>query len=100
MFSQENDDLSRQIQVLRDEVVALKTMLLAHKDCPVTQSQGIANGYLQNMQMGYHSGQDPQGMASQYMPNPAMMRQDAAQMQQQQQQQSMGVQNGMGRRFS
>ena len=32
IFSTENDALSAQIQSLRDEVVNLKTLLLAHKD--------------------------------------------------------------------
>ncbi len=42
IFSSENDALSAQVQQLREEVVNLKTLLLAHKDCPVSQAQGIS----------------------------------------------------------
>ncbi|EGX87988.1 bZIP transcription factor (AtfA), putative [Cordyceps militaris CM01] len=47
MFSSENDALTSQITQLREEVVNLKTLLLAHKDCPVTQQQGIQGAYMQ-----------------------------------------------------
>jgi ATF/CREB family transcription factor len=47
-FSQENENLTHQITALREEVVNLKTLLLAHKDCPVTQTQ-----QQQNMHGGY-----------------------------------------------
>lgn len=43
LFSSENDSLSAQISQLREEVVNLKTLLLAHKDCPVGQQQGLQN---------------------------------------------------------
>ena len=42
IFSSENDALSAQVTQLREEVVNLKTLLLAHKDCPISQAQGIA----------------------------------------------------------
>lgn len=35
-----------QIAALREEVVNLKTLLLAHKDCPVTQQQGMLGAYI------------------------------------------------------
>ncbi|KAL9105746.1 MAG: hypothetical protein Q9227_009134 [Pyrenula ochraceoflavens] len=41
IFSSENDALTAQVQQLREEIVNLKTLLLAHKDCPVSQQQGI-----------------------------------------------------------
>lgn len=47
MFSSENDQLTQQITQLREEVVNLKTLLLAHKDCPVTQQQGLHGAFLQ-----------------------------------------------------
>lgn len=55
MFSSENDSLSAQISQLREEVVNLKTLLLAHKDCAVGQQQG-----LQNIVMPQHM-MDPSG---------------------------------------
>ncbi|KAF3761214.1 hypothetical protein M406DRAFT_83788 [Cryphonectria parasitica EP155] len=62
VYQQENDSLSQQISALREEVVNLKTLLLAHKDCPVTQSQGgmpqpyIAGMDAYNAQMPYGMG--------------------------------------------
>lgn len=41
LFSTENDALTATVTQLREEIVNLKTLLLAHKDCPVSQSQGI-----------------------------------------------------------
>jgi ATF/CREB family transcription factor len=41
LYSTENDALNAQVGQLRQEVMNLKTLLLAHKDCPVTQSQGL-----------------------------------------------------------
>jgi len=40
MFSSENDALTAQVTSLREEIVSLKTLLLAHKDCPVARSNG------------------------------------------------------------
>jgi len=39
IFSQENDALSAQVSQLRDEVLNLKTKLIAHKDCEVTRER-------------------------------------------------------------
>ncbi|KAI9735975.1 MAG: hypothetical protein M1834_001441 [Cirrosporium novae-zelandiae] len=41
LFSNENDLLTAQVTQLREEVVNLKTLLLAHKDCPISQAQGL-----------------------------------------------------------
>ncbi|KAN0070421.1 Aft1 HRA domain containing protein [Elaphomyces granulatus] len=41
IFSTENDALTATVTQLREEIVNLKTLLLAHKDCPVSQAQGI-----------------------------------------------------------
>ncbi|CUS15265.1 unnamed protein product [Tuber aestivum] len=40
IFSSENDALTAQVTSLREEIVSLKTLLLAHKDCPVARSNG------------------------------------------------------------
>lgn len=64
IFSSENDALSSQISQLREEVVNLKTLLLAHKDCPVTQSQGLAGSYMGQIMADYgNQMQNPYGMA-------------------------------------
>ena len=67
----------------RDEVVNLKTLLLAHKDCPISQQQGLAGLQMQHMieNGGYGGQMNPYGMAGM------------------QQQQVMAGQ-GMQRRFS
>jgi len=41
IFSAENDQLSASVTQLREEIVNLKTLLLAHKDCPVSSQQGL-----------------------------------------------------------
>ncbi|KFY86130.1 hypothetical protein V500_07848, partial [Pseudogymnoascus sp. VKM F-4518 (FW-2643)] len=51
IFSSENDQLSNQLASLREEVIQLKTRLLAHKDCPVSQSQAMG-GYLGGIEFG------------------------------------------------
>ncbi|KAF1982701.1 hypothetical protein K402DRAFT_414759 [Aulographum hederae CBS 113979] len=43
IYSTENDALTQTVASLREEVVNLKTLLMAHKDCPIAQQQGIGN---------------------------------------------------------
>lgn len=79
IFSTENDALSAQIQSLRDEVVNLKTLLLAHKDCPVTQQQGM-QGMLPEHVMGGYAGQmNPYGIAAAMNNQQVMANQQAMQ---------------------
>ena len=86
IYTAENDSLNSQLSALRDEVVNLKTLLLAHKDCPVSQQQGIGGVGMHQLMDGNYQGQmNPYGMA--------------AAMGAHQQQQVMAGQN-MGRRFS
>ncbi|ORX96530.1 hypothetical protein K493DRAFT_135346, partial [Basidiobolus meristosporus CBS 931.73] len=40
-LSQENESLQTQATCLREEIINLKTLLLAHKDCPVAQANGV-----------------------------------------------------------
>lgn len=60
LFSNENDTLSAQVSQLRDEIVGLKGLLLQHKDCPVSQSQGLAPYFQQQQDYTGHS--NPYGM--------------------------------------
>ncbi|KAK3325482.1 Aft1 HRA domain-containing protein [Apodospora peruviana] len=72
LFSQENDALTTQISALREEVVNLKTLLLAHKDCPVTQQQGLhAGAYIQGME-SFNPQMNPYGMAAPLPGQPVM----------------------------
>lgn len=41
VFANENESLNHQILGMRDEIVQLKTLLLGHKDCNLSQAQGI-----------------------------------------------------------
>ncbi|TGJ77563.1 hypothetical protein E0Z10_g10710 [Xylaria hypoxylon] len=72
MFSTENDALTSQITALREEVVNLKTLLLAHKDCPVTQQQGLHGVYMQQAMESYNPQINPYGMAAP-LPNQSVM---------------------------
>lgn len=64
MFSTENDALTAQITQLREEVVNLKTLLLAHKDCPVTQQQGLHGAFMSQVPEPYNPQMNPYGMAA------------------------------------
>lgn len=63
MFSSENDALTGQITQLREEVVNLKTLLLAHKDCPVTQQQGLHGAFMSQVVEPFNPQMNPYGMA-------------------------------------
>ena len=60
IFSSENDSLSAQVSSLREEIVGLKTLLLQHKDCPVSQSQGLGGYFQQQSDFNPHA--NPYGM--------------------------------------
>jgi ATF/CREB family transcription factor len=64
VYGTENDALSAQVTQLREEIVNLKSLLLAHKDCAIGQAQGLnqlpISQFLTN-DMGHH--QNPYGMA-------------------------------------
>jgi ATF/CREB family transcription factor len=65
VFTSENDALATTVTSLREEIVGLKTLLLAHKDCPVSQAQGISGMAMQQI-AGTDSGHNfanPYGMA-------------------------------------
>lgn len=80
IFSTENDALAATVTQLREEIVGLKTLLLAHKDCPVSQAQGISGMAMQNIAGdGQHFANPygmagPQGMMQQGMPQANMQR--------------------------
>jgi len=61
IFTSENDTLSAQVAQLREEIVGLKTILLQHKDCPVSQGQGLGHYFQQ--QQDYNPHANPYGMA-------------------------------------
>ncbi|KAI5859753.1 Aft1 HRA domain-containing protein [Durotheca rogersii] len=72
MYSSENDALTAQISQLREEVVNLKTLLLAHKDCPVTQQQGLHGPFMQQTMETYNPQINPYGMAAPIPNQPVM----------------------------
>ncbi|PSS27492.1 hypothetical protein M430DRAFT_46584 [Amorphotheca resinae ATCC 22711] len=79
IFSTENDALSAQIQSLRDEVVNLKTLLLAHKDCPIAQQQGLQGMMQEHVMGGYGAQMNPYGMAAAMNNQQVMASQQAMQ---------------------
>lgn len=88
LFAAENDQLTATVTQLREEIVNLKTVLLAHKECPVSISQGIS-GLNMNAFLGHSTApggelahQNPYGMA-QMPPNgvPMSMPMQSAHMQ-------------------
>ncbi|CAG8625782.1 13954_t:CDS:2, partial [Acaulospora colombiana] len=40
-LTNDNENLQNQAQSLREEIINLKTLLLAHKDCPIAQANGV-----------------------------------------------------------
>jgi ATF/CREB family transcription factor len=63
IFSTENDALAATVTQLREEIVGLKTLLLAHKDCPVSQAQGISSSMIQQIAGDNQQYANPYGMA-------------------------------------
>ncbi|KAL1311601.1 hypothetical protein AAFC00_001714 [Neodothiora populina] len=77
IFSTENDALAATVTQLREEIVGLKTLLLAHKECPVSQAQGISGMAMQNIAGEPHQFANPYGMMQsmqQGMPQANMRR--------------------------
>jgi ATF/CREB family transcription factor len=71
LFSTENDALSATVTQLREEIVNLKTLLLAHKDCPVSHAQGLSGLNMNTFLGGEPQHQNPYGIAQ--MPNGVQM---------------------------
>jgi ATF/CREB family transcription factor len=73
MFTTENDALTATVTQLREEIVNLKTLLLAHKDCPVSQAQGLGPLIMNGMSAGFdpHPYSIANNMAMQPGPMPA-----------------------------
>ncbi|KAF7596432.1 hypothetical protein BBP40_001739 [Aspergillus hancockii] len=67
LFTSENDALTATVTQLREEIVNLKTLLLAHKDCPVSQAQGLGPLMMNGMSAGFdpHPYNIPSGMGMQ-----------------------------------
>ncbi|KAI9892779.1 MAG: hypothetical protein M1814_001199 [Vezdaea aestivalis] len=78
IFSGENDALNAQVTQLREEIVSLKTLLLAHKDCPVSQAQGLGGMAMSAITGDYSHHNNPYGMGmpngAQVMAGPPMQR--------------------------
>jgi ATF/CREB family transcription factor len=65
VYSSENDALASTIAQLREEVVNLKTLLMAHKDCPVSQAQGLNTMVMNSLPNEYPPHANPYGMVQQ-----------------------------------
>lgn len=72
LFTTENDALTATVTQLREEIVNLKTLLLAHKDCPVSQAQGLGPLMMNGMGPAYeHHGYNMSNMGMQQGAIPA-----------------------------
>ncbi|KAI9647846.1 Transcription factor [Ciborinia camelliae] len=74
-YTTELENLHHKNQMLTNEIIHLKTMLLAHKDCPLGLQQSVeqyimAPPVYQDQHM--HQAQDPYGMAGMPPQNPGM----------------------------
>ena len=78
IFDTENDALTVQVTRLREEAVNLKTLLFAHKDCPVTQQQGLHGAFISQVVGPFNPQIDPYGIAAP-MPNQIMAGQGVQQ---------------------
>jgi len=61
IFSSENDALSAQVAQLREEILNLKTILIAHKDCPIAQQQAAVGQYIPSHGPDYGAHANPYG---------------------------------------
>ena len=61
IFSSENDSLNATVNTLREEVNALRHVLSQHKDCPISQAQGLGN-YFQQHEYPQPQQANPYGM--------------------------------------
>ena len=75
MYTAENEALGAQISSLREEVVSLKTLLLAHKDCSVTQQQGLHGAFMSQVVEPFAGQINPYGMANGPMASEQVMGQ-------------------------
>ncbi|KAG0311827.1 hypothetical protein BGZ97_011618 [Linnemannia gamsii] len=72
-LTNDNEHLQGQTAALRDEIIHLKALLLAHKDCPVAQANGV---YADSIGLPSHSGnvmnhsRPPHPMQQQQQPGP------------------------------
>lgn len=81
----DNEHLQSQTAALRDEIIHLKALLLAHKDCPIAQANGV---YAESIGVPGHGGM----MAHGRPPHPMQPQQQ----QQHQQHQQAGLPPGRG----
>ncbi|KAI8594808.1 hypothetical protein EDD21DRAFT_449115 [Dissophora ornata] len=79
----DNEHLQSQAATLRDEIIRLKALLLAHKDCPVAQANGVYadtvgmpnhGGMMGHDRSGYSMQQHQQGVPQQGRGGPAPPR--------------------------
>lgn len=62
IFTSENDALTAQCTQLREEVINLKTLLLAHKDCPVSHQQGLGGQAMAQFMGEFNPHGNPYGL--------------------------------------
>ncbi|EXK23827.1 hypothetical protein FOMG_19415 [Fusarium oxysporum f. sp. melonis 26406] len=78
IFNTENDALTVQVTRLREEAASLKTLLFAHKNCPVAQQQGLHDAFISQVVGPFNPQIDSYGIAAP-MPNQVMAGQGVQQ---------------------
>lgn len=76
MRGSENDALTARITELRLEVINLKTLLLAHKGCPVTQQQGLHGAFMSRVVEPFNAQMNPSGIAEPVINQSVMAEQE------------------------
>jgi ATF/CREB family transcription factor len=77
-YTSVNESLNSQISQLREEVVNLKTLLLAHKDCNISQQQAM-RPFMQQPIDSYNPQMHSYGMPAPPLTNPQIMAGQGAQ---------------------
>lgn len=73
IFTSENDALSQQVGQLKDEIINLKTLLYAHKDCQVSHQQGISGMAMSQLLGGFEPSHSYQNMPQMGQPGGHMV---------------------------
>ncbi|CDH51958.1 bzip transcription factor [Lichtheimia corymbifera JMRC:FSU:9682] len=56
VLTNENEQLQMQVETMREEIMNLKTLLLAHKDCPAAQNNGFNGSIPKGMPVMHQQG--------------------------------------------
>lgn len=70
VLTNENEQLQMQVETMREEIMNLKTLLLAHKDCPAAQNNGFNGSIPKGMPVMHQQGMRATGPSNGGPPPP------------------------------